>query len=232
MVLRYSSSKRLLLTVASPIEIKAVFNGLDVPDQDVPPLWEIFDLDERISVLHTGVGKTCAAAAVSKELFGSETYCAVLSIGVAGSYDPAIGLRATVLGLNHFLLDEGSVLAREPGFISMEDAGWTKTSTVWRDSELHQHCRMIVDHEGDVATISTISGTDELRDEYVRRANVKIETMESGAIAQVCAMRNVDYADLRVVSNFCGERKADNHDFPGAMKQVSHLVRAFVALLF
>lgn len=230
-MLRFSSSNRLLMTVASPIELKAVFSGFDLIDSETPALWETFDVSDGVSILHTGVGKASAAASVAKELFSARTYSAVLSIGIAGSYDPVIGLRCSVLGLKHWLLDEGTLVEREPGWISLEEAGWAKTSIEWRDCELIRSCKTIVDHEVDVATVSTISGTDALRDAYLRRANVKIETMESGAIAQVCAMKNLDYADLRVVSNFCGERKTDNHDFPGSMKQVSHLVRKFQSLL-
>jgi futalosine hydrolase len=221
----------LLLTVASPIECKAVLAGLDVAELEPPGLWEKLDVGERISVLHTGVGKANAAGATSKELFGSQSYGGVISIGVAGSYEESIGLRSSVLGLKHWMLDEGTIVRNDPDWVSLERSGWAKTSVECDNGELHQHCRSLVDHMGDVATISTISGTNEMREAYLRRGGVMIETMESGAVALVCSMRKVDFADVRIISNFCGERTRDNHDFPGALKQVSHMVRAVVELL-
>ena len=220
-----------MIAVASPIELKAVLDGFDLSSHPLPGLWETLDVRDGVSILHTGVGKSSAAAAVAKELFSAKRYVAVLSIGIAGSYDPAIGLRTVVLGLKHWLLDEGTIVEREPGWISLEEAGWAKTSIECRNSELQTYCRALADYEGDVGTVSTISGTDALRDAYMRRANVKLETMESGAVAQVCAVKGVDYADLRVVSNFCGARNSTNHDFPGSIKQVSYVVRRFSEFL-
>jgi len=230
MPLNYSKSSRLLIAVASAIEFKAVLNGFDVGDDEVPPLWKTREINDYISVLHTGVGKANAAAAAAKEL-ARTNYGGVVSIGLAGSYDESIKLLSSVLGTKHWMLDEGTVTKKEPGWISLEEAGWVKSSVECDNGQLLQHCKSLVEHEGEVATISTISGTTELRDEYLRRAPVKIETMESCAIANVCFIENVEYADIRIISNFCGERTADNHDFPGALKQLANIVRKLVQSL-
>lgn len=233
-MLQFSQNQRLLITAASPVECEAIILGAqqlnsdvtEVPNATPPALWQAIKFNDFVSLLHTGVGKANAAGAVATELARSSDYAGVMSIGIAGSYDSSISLRSSVLGVKHWMLDEGTLVQKTPGWISLEEAGWAKISIDCDNSELHESCRSLVDHTADVATISTISGTTELKDLYLKRAGVKIETMESGAIALVCSMRTVPFADLRVISNFCGERVADNHDFPGALKKVSHLVQS------
>lgn len=229
--------KRVLIAVSSPGECKSVLAGLGCAHVDVPELWQAVSISPRLSVLHTGVGKSNAAAAVSKELTqannavsaqtngqsGGTIYGAVLSIGVAGSFDPSIDLGSSVLGLKHWMLDEGTIVDREPGWVSIEEAGWATISVEPLKGELHKFFETIVDHTADVGTVSTISGTAHLRDTYLKRAPVKIETMESCSIALVCSKFAVEYVDLRVISNFCGERTTDNQDFPRALKKVVEL---------
>jgi Nucleoside phosphorylase len=239
---------RVLIAVASPGECKFVLAGLGLTDVEVPALWQAMTVSPRLSILHTGVGKTNAAAAVAKELAiangnasapchggatdspghgaarGARPYSAVLNIGVAGSYDPSIGLGSSVLGLKHWMLDEGTIVDREPGWTSIEEAGWATVSVEPVAGELHEFFKTLADHSADVGTISTISGTTAIRDAYLKRAPVKIETMESCSIALVCSMFSIEYVDVRVISNFCGERTSDNHDFPGALKKISAIM--------
>lgn len=217
--------KRVLIAVSSPGECKSVLAGLGFAHMEVPELWQALEVGPHLSVLHTGVGKSNAAGSVSKELAtarnAANPYRGVISIGVAGSFEPSIGLGSTVLGLKHFMLDEGTVVDREPGWVSIEEAGWATISVVPQKGELQRRFESRVDHCADVGTTSTISGTTSQRDAYLKRAPVKIETMESCSVALVCSMFSIEYVDLRVISNFCGERTADNHDFPGALKKAS-----------
>lgn len=223
-----AESTRLLLAVASPVEFKAVLKGADVADEEVPPLWETREFDS-ISILHTGVGKANAAGAVAREL-GRQAYGGVLSLGLAGSFDEKVGLCTSFLGIKHYMLDEGAVVnpkgavvKSESGWLSIEDAGWATISVKPDNGVLMNFFRTLVDNVGDVGTVSTISGTNELSSEYQKRFKVRIETMESCAIAQTCSILSVPFADIRVISNFCGERTKDNHDFPGALKKMSEI---------
>lgn len=223
-----AESTRLLLAVASPVEFKAVLKGAGVADDQVPPLWQTRECDS-ISILHTGVGKTNAAGAVSRELT-RHSYGGVLSLGLAGSFDEKVGLCSSFLGINHYMLDEGAVVnpegavvKSENGWLSIEESGWATVSVKPDNGVLMNFFRTLVDNVGDVGTVSTISGTNNLSAEYQKRFKVRIETMESCAIAQTCSILSVPFADIRVISNFCGERKKDNHDFPGALEKMSEI---------
>lgn len=221
---------RILIAAASPGECKSVLAGLGSAHLEVPELWQAVEVGPHLSVLHTGVGKSNAAGSVSKELGTARNagnpYSGVISIGVAGSFEPSIGLGSTVLGLQHWMLDEGTVVDRQPGWVSIEEAGWATSLVVPKKGDLHRLFESRVEHCANVGTTSTISGTTSHRDAYLKRAPVKIETMESCSVALVCSMFSVEYVDLRVISNFCGERTADNHDFPGALKKVSSFLES------
>lgn len=219
---------RLLLAVASQNELEAVFSGLGLALEDIPASWQSLDLDS-VTILHTGVGKTNAAGAVSRELTIAEgdgsQYGHVLSVGLAGSYDHSIDLAEAVLGLDHVLLDEGTI--SDGGWVTLERAGWARTVIRANPGKLFKQIASTVKHQGNIGTVSTISGTDRKMEIYKKRFEVMLEVMESAAIAEVCDKFMVEYVDLRVVSNYCGSRSPETHDFPKALKKLAELVSRF-----
>ena len=218
---------RLLLAVASRNELEVIFDALGLPHEEIPPSWKTKEIDS-ITIVHTGVGKTNAAGAVSRELTLAEgdraQYSAVLSIGLAGGYDLSLKLGERVLGLDHVLLDEGTI--SDGGWVTLERAGWARTVIRANKGRLFKQLTRHVSHQGNIGTVSTISGTDRRMEIYKKRFEVMLEVMESAAIAEVCDKFGVEYVDLRVVSNYCGSRNDDTHDFPLALKNLKTLVAA------
>lgn len=216
---------RLLLAVASQNELETVFDALGLPREEIPPAWKTKEID-AVTIVHTGVGKTNAAGAVSRELTLAEgdraQYSAVLSVGLAGSYDLSLKLGDTVLGLDHVLLDEGTI--SDGGWVTLERAGWARTVITANKGKLFKQLAKHVDHQGNIGTVSTISGTDRRMEIYKKRFEVMLEVMESAAIAEVCDKFAIEYVDLRVVSNYCGSRNPDTHDFPKALETLRDLV--------
>lgn len=216
---------KLLLAVASENELEAVFRGLSLDRQLIPPSWKSVEFG-NVTILHTGVGKTNAAGAVSRELTLAEgdnsQYSAVLSLGLAGSYDLNLKLGDLVLGLDHVLLDEGTI--SDGGWVTLERAGWARTVIRANQGKLFKKLSKYVDHQGNIGTVSTISGTDRKMEIYKKRFEVMLEVMESAAIAEVCDKFRIEYVDLRVVSNYCGARNPATHDFPKALARLEELV--------
>lgn len=220
------NSGTLLLTVASEGELNAVLKGLGAGDIEPPPAWQLVTVGS-MAILNTGVGKSNAAGAVSRELTLKESsdseYTGVISIGLGGSFNSKIKLGESVLGLDHILIDEGTISGE--GWVTLETSGWTRTVIASTPGQLNEYLKSKVDHVGNIGTVSTISGTNSKMNEYKKRFEVMLEVMESAAIAEVCDKFKIEYADVRVVSNYCGERTDESHDFPGALSHLTVLVR-------
>ncbi len=208
-----------------------MLKGIGKTDEEPPELWQSFE-GATFSILHTGVGKANAASAVMKYLNragqNGSRFKSVMSIGLAGSFSDDIGLGDSLLAKRHWMLDEGAVLPDPPGFRSLEESGWAKTSFELPHGELYERLSQVVMHECNVGTVSTISGTNEQRDAYRQRAPVQVETMESAAIAGACQGMAIEYEDVRVISNFCGERMPGNHNFPGALARLQEIIAKLI----
>ena len=126
--MEFLGTKKILVAVASQGEFEAVLGGLGKASEKVPPVWQSLAIS-NLNILHTGVGKTNAAGAVSRELTiaegKEEMYSSVVSIGLGGSYDTNIKLGESVLGLDHILLDEGTI--SNAGWVTLEKSGWSRT---------------------------------------------------------------------------------------------------------
>lgn len=197
-----------LLAVAAPREAEAVLTGLGRAGHALPTPWTTLEIDDRLHLVVTGVGKANAAGAVAKALTGR--YSGVLSLGIAGSLPVARGLEVgqVVLAEACHLADEG--LATADGFLTQSELGFPAceglgecfpTDAVWRDA-LAPLATMV----GPCATVSTCSGTDTRAIEIARRTGALCEDMESAAVALAAHRLGLPFACLRVISNHAGNR--------------------------
>lgn len=210
----------VLIVVASLGELKSVLRGLGGDNTCSFPSWTTRRV-EHLSILHSGVGKVNAAGALAAELSKSGTsYEKVLGLGLAGTYDFSLPLKSVAIGKDHWMLDEGTASDETNRWRSLQDDGWAEVKAACTKGPLRTMLKPLADTEVNVATISTISGTDELAAVYQKRAAVTLETMESAALALVCEKYSIEFVDLRIVSNECGDRKTRKHDFPGALEKL------------
>ncbi|MBX9569950.1 MAG: futalosine hydrolase [Candidatus Obscuribacterales bacterium] len=230
----FSSENKLLICAASSIEMNAFLSGAgrELCAEDMSG-WRTIHF-EKYSVLQTGIGKSNAAGSVAIELRNAlaekRTYSAVLNIGIAGALSSELSKGMSILSDSMILADEGTPLAGSPAWRSLEDGGFAINKFVCQRTEWWQFLSKIVDAVGPIATISTISGTAELARSYVDRSSAIAEGMEGASIALVCAHFGVDCAELRAISNICGNsnREENPWDFPAALNKLSELGASIV----
>lgn len=224
----FSRDNRLLLAVASGGEYSAVLKALSVSDSAAPGDWCAVHFD-AFSILQTGVGKSNSAGAVARELavgkLSNRNYGAVLSFGIAGSLVEHVKIGSTVFASAAVFADEGTPFIAEQEWTSLEQSGWARTSFVSEDYSWSQYLSSTADHIGAIATVSTISGTDEIAAQYAKRTGALAEGMEGAAIAQVCARLEIPFAELRVISNRCGNRNVNKLDIPTSSNRLIQVVR-------
>jgi len=154
-------------------------------------------------VLVTGVGRSNAAASVALAL---ERYDAdrVVSCGVAGAL-PGSSLKVgdTVIGTHAVHGDLG--VATPEGFGGAEHLGFETTDGYYNAYPLEE-----LDAEGErggIATVATVSATDETAREVADRTDALVETMETVAVAQVARLFGVSASAVVGVSNHAGENR-------------------------
>ena len=226
----FSDRQRLLIAVASDGEAKTVLAAIDPGVAPLPGEWQSVH-GRNFSLVHTGVGKANAAGAVSRELTlalqSERKFAGVLSLGIAGSLRADVEIGSVVLGSKLVLADEGMPFVGGNDWTSLESSGWAKTNFDCPDCEWFQYLRQTVDHFGAIATVSTISGTDQIACDYVRRSGAIAEAMEGAAIAQVCAHIGVACAEYRVISNRCGNRNVNKLDIPTSFRRLTRAVESW-----
>ena len=200
-----------------------------------------------VGLLHGGVGKASAAAAVGI-LLETVRPSLVISLGVGGAYpgsDLAVGDLA--LATEEIHGDEGVITPE--GFLDMEDIGFP---LVQRNGHRFFNAYPVQDHlldsarpilerhaslagrrmtAGTFVTVSTCSGTDAAGEEMARRTGGICENMEGAAIAQICALYSVPFLEVRGISNLTGDRDLSRWDIrrgaEAAQLAVHHLLLAW-----
>ena len=229
----FTPSSPLLLCAASHLETQLIIEAATNDEKMSSSPWQAIHF-ENFSVLETGVGKTNAAGAIAKELeranAANRKYGGVLVMGIAGALDERLVLGSAVLADRCILVDEGTPLASaEKDWRSLEEAGFAQVSFPVRKTEWWQELSKQVDKIGGIATVSTISGLPELAKSYRLRSQAVAEGMEGAAVAQVCARYEIDFAELRTISNICGNsnREENPWDFGKSFRRLRELVLYF-----
>lgn len=211
--------RRWLLAVAAPAEVRAIAARLLRKPLAIEPTdayWQAQDVNERFSLVLTGVGKANASGAVA-HVFDPERHSGVISIGLAGSL-PGSGLTLldSVLASESVFADEGS--EHPDGFLDIGAMGFAPNAgipgqpapmAIAPSALLTPRLSPLCTRHGVIATVSTCAGSDARAAEVVRRTQAIAEAME-GAAAGLAVARLTGgaghFAELRVISNTTGDR--------------------------
>lgn len=186
-----------IITVATKDEVADFVESLDETDEVFGR--PVYGNDPRVVV--TGVGRTNAAAVVALAL---ERYDAdrVVSCGVAGALPgSSLNVGDTVVGTHAVHGDLG--VTTPDGFGGAEHLGFETSDGYYNAYPLEEF-----DAEGKrggIATVATVSATDESAREVAERTDAVVETMETVAVAQVARLFGVSASAVVGVSNHAGE---------------------------
>lgn len=185
----------------------------------------------------TGVGKVNAAA-VTALLLQYRRVSLVIALGIGGAF-PGSGLLPGALALasEEIFPDEGS--ANPNGFRSIESLGFPLVDTnrprkpntiplskdATRNAGRALHRRGMVFREGPFLTVSTATGTDAAAARLRRRYRPVCESMEGGAVAQICVRFGVPVIGLRAISNAVGDRRRGDWNIPLALERLTDAAR-------
>jgi len=198
----------------------------------------------RAVLLHCGVGKAGAAAAATVLL----EFCrpsVVLVTGCGGAYPGSyLDVGDLALATEEVYGDEG--VQTPEGF---KDLKYLGLPTVERNGQrffnrfaaapdLLHSARPLMEQAaatagrklaaGPLVTVSTCSGTNAAALELARRTGGICENMEGAAIAQVCALHETPFLEVRGISNRTEDRDFASWDLKGAAEMAQRAVKAFL----
>ncbi|HZW08272.1 MAG TPA: futalosine hydrolase [Phycisphaerales bacterium] len=217
----------MVLSVAARREAEAVARGVGGRGSAPGMEWARVDLNDRLSLVLTGVGKANAAGGLARALVAGDS--GVVSIGVSGAL-PGSGLE-----VGDVLVADSCVLADEGvgvpgGFLAQSEVGFPALAPFGErfpaDPAWVAALGPLADRIGGAATISTCAGTDERAAEIAGRTGALAEDMESAAAGLVALRLGLPFACVRVISNRTGARERQAWDLPGALAVLERVARA------
>jgi futalosine hydrolase len=200
---------------------------------------------QRIALLHTGVGKSNAAAATTALL---EHYppSAILLTGCAGAYaGSGLAVGDLALASEEIFGDEGVITAE--GFLDMAALGLPLTRVGEQsffnrfplDQALRSRALPLIEAatqaahrrlaSGAFITVSSCSGTLHDGSLLGRRWGGLCENMEGAAVAQTCALYGVPLLEVRGISNLVEDRDLSRWDLRGAARLAQTAVESILS---
>jgi futalosine hydrolase len=215
------NAQPLLLVVAAPTEARAVIRGVTgISPADLRIAWDPIELDDRVSILLSGVGKSNAAGATASAL-GRQRFGAIISLGVGGALPKTEGTGSSdfhhqigdsVRCLRSVFADEG--VETDDGWQTMAQRGFgprqgmpgPESMSIEADHRLMQLLEAAIPDSGRCATVSTCSGTSQLARRTAQRSGCTIEAMEGAAVGLIVQRiaPEIPFLELRVISNRTG----------------------------
>ncbi|MEL7483507.1 MAG: futalosine hydrolase [Planctomycetota bacterium] len=202
----------MLLCVAAPAECESVLAAFDAVGETTPGSRTVLrpptESGPGVELLATGVGPTAAGVSTAASLADAPA-SAVVSLGIAGAYPGSgIGVLKTVISTRSFLAGEGAATPR--AFIGLHAMGFGPFSgddSAATSLELGAMLHSVSPLRGGIATVSAVSGTDELAAALEHRTAAIAEAMEGAAIHLACDRAGIPFAEVRVISNIAGDRE-------------------------
>ncbi len=193
-------------------------------------MYRMFEGRTMVDFLVPGPGIPTMIYYLSKLLVSSRYDLAVLA-GICGSYQkcyrPGDVLR---VGRDRF----GDLGAGSPqGFLTAEEIKLYPPDQVWTAQWMEDHpgpgdryaSRL---HSVAAVTVNTVSGTEEAIKQMNKRYSPDIESMEGAAFFYVCRLENLNFVQIRAVSNLVEPRNRANWEIEKAINNLAIEVKRLI----
>ena len=173
-------------------------------------------------VLITGVGMPATIYHLTKKLL-AQKYDLVLQAGIAGTFSQDHDLGNVVIVKEDTFADlgieENSRIKTlfESGFADKDQSpfsdGWLKNPS----SKLDQFSLPLVK----AITVNKVSENNTYNEKVKRKFDAEIESMEGAALHFVCLQQQMNFLQLRSISNFVGERDKSKWNMKEAISNLN-----------
>ncbi len=216
---------KILIVSATKLEIHPLLKDLSTAGALSSISNEYVFRDHEIKFLISGIGSSITAYSLTREL-KEVNYDLVLNIGIAGSFRRDINIGEVLAVKQELFSDLG--LDSEDGFRSVFELDLMKPddypfengrlNVLFHDTyaDALKLLRQVVG-----ITVNTITGRKKTVESLVSACQPDIETMEGAAVFYVCLMENIQFFQIRSISNYVGERDKSKWNIPLATSNLA-----------
>jgi futalosine hydrolase len=194
--------------------------------------------DIPAAVIVTGMGAVNTAHALTRFLSTRDQPSLVIQAGVAGAYVPTgITVGSVVLATGEMYGDVGIITPE--GWLPSDAIGIplveatsahpARYNEFPSDPEMVARassvCGPLIARTGRFLTLAQVTGVQAIGDALHHRFNAICESMEGAAAAQVCAMHDIPFLEVRGVSNLVTDRDRAAWRVAEASEAAQHVVR-------
>jgi len=214
--------KKLLITSATSFELVPFMDFLE-KEGHKKSFFEYSFNDISIFPLVTGVGPTFTAFALSRFTDIKEIDFAV-NIGIAGAYNKSFSIGDT-FQVDRDCFGDLGVEEADGSFTDVFDLELMNAKSFpfakkWMINDTKK--KMTSDLETvSCLTVSRVAGTNATLESRLAKYSADLESMEGAAFAYACKMMQVDYLQLRSVSNYVEIRNKNNWNIDLAIQNVN-----------
>lgn len=230
----------LLIVAAVREEARCLLPGTtEAPTTGLRVGWPIISISPHVSVALSGVGRANAAGATVQALT-LRRYAAVLNIGVAGAlHESGLSIGDVVLATHSVFAEEGIDLPEGPADMNalafpLAHESWCDGNRILPDESLINLVGGSIGHgieRGAVATVARCSGTDRAAAAVAAQTGARAEAMEGAAVLLAAHRMGVHRcAEIRVISNTCGDRLHQTWDLSAAFNRIDLMLQSIVKL--
>lgn len=214
---------KVLVVAATEAEIAPLLEGLRFQWNINKRLRKYLYKSTNVDVLITGAGMVSTAYWMGKTL-ADNLYNYVFNFGICGSFYRDLELGQLV-NVSHDVFSE---LGAESGeeFLDLQaidldvsypldNGGELSNDTTWTKG--------VIDDLPKVKgiTVNTVHGNQDTIDEVVKRLNPTVESMEGAAFMYSCISAEVDYLQIRAISNYVERRNKSAWNIPLAIENLN-----------
>ncbi len=197
------------------------------------------EIKERLDItfMLTGIGCTSTSYRLTKMLCSSGPFNFALNIGIAGSFTESFPIGSVAMIDKEYFGDLG--FETYFGFQTLFDYNALNADSFpFKGGALY--CKDIPPEIENAlssykratgVTVQTVSGLPEKKELLKNIFSPEIESMEGAAFFYVCLHEKVQFAEIRSVSNFVGERDRKKWDIPLALDSLREAVRKMLVAL-
>ena len=211
---------KILIVSATEKEILPLKNKLKIKSSVVCVMKYSVIKDFNVDFLITGIGSTLTTYALTKKL-SDKKYDFVINAGIAGSFTSEL-LIGDVINVQ---TDEFADLGIEDknDFFTLFEKGFIEKNQIpFTESKLINPTNLNVNlKQVSGITVNTTHGNKNSIELFKNKFNAAIETMEGAAFFYVCLNENVNFLQIRAISNYVEERNNANWDIPLAIQNLN-----------